>query len=190
MGSRLGESRIDLYNILIQTLPGNAITYNGEELGMTDVHVSWEDTRDPQACNTNSTVYHDYSRDPARTPFQWDDSKNAGFSNADKTWLPVGPNYQTVNVKVQKTDPNSHLNIFKKLVQLHKSNAFRFGEYKSVLLQNDVFAFRRRYENDNYVVVLNFGKQDYTINLYDEFPSLGENIKVSVGSPNSKLTEG
>lgn len=50
----------------------------GEEIGMTNVHVSWEDTVDPQACNTNNVVWHENSRDPARTPFQWDATLYAG----------------------------------------------------------------------------------------------------------------
>lgn len=60
--------------------------FKGEEIGMVDFkNISWEDTKDPAACNTNRNVYMDFSRDPERTPFQWDDTKNAGFSNADKT---------------------------------------------------------------------------------------------------------
>lgn len=71
IASRLGEGKVDLYNILLKTLPGISITYQGEELGMTDVIISWADTVDPQACNTDPTRYHAASRDPARTPFQW-----------------------------------------------------------------------------------------------------------------------
>jgi glycosidase len=58
----------------------------GEELVLTNIPISWEDTLDPQACNTNPQVYYEKSRDPARTPFPWDDSKNGDFSKADKTW--------------------------------------------------------------------------------------------------------
>lgn len=54
------------------------IQKQGEELALTDGYVSWEDTVDTPACNTNSSVYQKYSRDPTRTPFQWDDTKNAG----------------------------------------------------------------------------------------------------------------
>lgn len=66
IASRLGEGRADLFNIFLQTMPGHAITYQGEEIVMEDVHISWVETQDPQACNTNETVYDAYSRDPAR----------------------------------------------------------------------------------------------------------------------------
>jgi len=78
VASRFGVQRTDLINILLQTLPGHAVTYNGEELGMTDVFLSWEDTVDPQACNSDPDSYADRSRDPARTPYQWDASSMAG----------------------------------------------------------------------------------------------------------------
>lgn len=70
IASRLGgEARADLFNIFLQTMPGHAITYQGEEIVMEDGKVSWSETQDPQACNTNSSVYDDYSRDPARSVY-------------------------------------------------------------------------------------------------------------------------
>lgn len=66
LASRLGIERADLYNILLQTLPGNAVTYQGEELCMPNVYVTWDQTLDPGACNTNETVFHSVSRDPCR----------------------------------------------------------------------------------------------------------------------------
>ena len=79
VASRLGNTQlVDAWNALVLLLPGTAVTYMGEELGMEDGYVSWEDTDDPQACNGPVDGYEKRSRDPARTPFQWDDSKNAG----------------------------------------------------------------------------------------------------------------
>lgn len=79
VASRLGNSKlVDAWNTLLLLLPGTTITYQGEELGMEDGNISWEDTEDPQACNGPEEGYEQRSRDPARTPFQWDDSKNAG----------------------------------------------------------------------------------------------------------------
>jgi len=60
-------------------LPGVAVTYNGDEIGMEDTWISWEDTKDPQGCNAGKDVYEKASRDPARTPFQWDNTTSAGI---------------------------------------------------------------------------------------------------------------
>lgn len=65
--------------MLSMILPGMAVTYNGDEIGMVDKRdISWEDTQDPQACNAGKEQYKKVSRDPERTPFQWDATKNAG----------------------------------------------------------------------------------------------------------------
>lgn len=59
-------------------LPGVSVTYNGEEIGMENTWISWEDTKDPQGCNAGKEGYEKVSRDPARTPFQWDNTTSAG----------------------------------------------------------------------------------------------------------------
>lgn len=97
---------------------------------MTDTILSWEDTVDPQACNTNETIYHSKSRDPGRTPFHWDDSKNAGFNRGKKTWLPVNVNYKCVNVKIEKNTPRSHLNVYKRLAKLRKQAKLATASYE------------------------------------------------------------
>jgi alpha-glucosidase len=64
--------------IMGQLLPGTAITYNGEEINMENTWISWKDTVDPQGCQAGIEKYEEFSRDPVRTPFQWDDSVYAG----------------------------------------------------------------------------------------------------------------
>lgn len=120
VASRLGTDRVDMLNFLITTLPGASVTYQGEELGMTDVWISWKDTVDPSACNTNSSIYERFSRDPERTPFQWSSDADAGFSNASKTWLPISKDYKLVNVEQQRKQPLSHLNIVIQLMKLRR----------------------------------------------------------------------
>lgn len=191
MASRLGVERGDLLNIMLQTLPGVAITYQGEELVMENVHVSWNDTQDPQACNTNETVYEQYSRDPARTPFPWDNSKNAGFSSGDRTWLPVGDQYKTINVQAQLDASNSHLKIFKKLVQLRKFPVMRSGDYVGVLLnEENIWAYKREFNNDMVFVILNFGKSQQSVGLKTEFRKAPEKLKVYSSSLESGFSDG
>lgn len=74
--------RGDQMTMLAMILPGVAVTYNGEEIGMTDkTDISYEDTQDPQACNAGPDKYQLVSRDPNRTPIQWNDEINAGEPN-------------------------------------------------------------------------------------------------------------
>jgi len=181
IASRLGKERIDLFNVLLQTLPGNAITYQGEEIGMENAEISWEDTEDPQACNTNSSVYHLYSRDPVRTPMQWNASRNAGFSLAAKTWLPVHPNYADLNVAGQEKDDRSHLGIFKKLTKLRQEPAFKKGLYMSASrVHEDIFVYLREYEKETYLIVLNFGKSERSFR--DDFAESEQEFRGLSGS--------
>lgn len=94
---------------------------------MTDVWISWKDTVDPAACNTNASVYERFSRDPERTPFQWDNSTSAGFSTSTHTWLPVAANYRSVNVRTEMAGANSHLQCYRKLMKLRKQPTMQHG---------------------------------------------------------------
>jgi alpha-glucosidase len=177
LATRLGVERTDLLNIMLQTLPGIAVTYQGEEMGLVNTHLSWEETVDPSACNTQDKInYEKFSRDPARTPFPWDASKNGGFSTGDKTWLKVNDDYATVNVEAQLADEKSHLKIFMKLTKLRKTNVLRRGEYDSKLVNDDnVLIYRRWYgELDLVVVILNFGSTAQTVNVKEAFTMITE----------------
>lgn len=158
---------------------------------MEDVPISWEDTLDPNACNSNPEVYKERSRDPVRTPFPWDDSKNAGFSTANKTWLPVGDKYRTNNVKAQEAAANSHLKIFRKLTKLRRESVWRKGEYVgAVSNDNSVYSFVRRLEKEIGVVVLNFSNKTAEIKLKDLFENIPDTLKVQVSSLQSGMNEG
>lgn len=162
---------------MIQTLPGIAVTYQGEEMGLVNTHLTWEQTVDPAACNTKDPInYEKSSRDPCRTPFPWDDTKNAGFSTADNTWLPVNTDYETMNVKTQTEATHSHLKIFKKLTKLRKQNVLRQGQYEAKLInENNVLIYRRWYgEEDLVVVILNFGSAAETVDVKTAFPQITE----------------
>lgn len=79
IASRFPANNGEHLTILALTLPGVAVTYYGEEIDMVDYrNISWEDTQDPQACNAGKDKYLERSRDPNRTPMQWDTSINAG----------------------------------------------------------------------------------------------------------------
>ncbi|EDW10118.2 uncharacterized protein Dmoj_GI18699 [Drosophila mojavensis] len=141
--SRYGEQHIDAMNMLIMMLPGASVTYQGEELGMTDAQISWVDTVDPWACNSNPDIYEKYTRDPARTPFHWTSGSNAGFSTAAQTWLPLAADYVTINVATESAAQRSHLHIYKALIELRKSlKTLQNGATKYQALIEDVFVLK------------------------------------------------
>ncbi|KAL0849554.1 hypothetical protein ABMA28_013820 [Loxostege sticticalis] len=186
VASRFSPELVDGINMIVLLLPGIAVTYMGEEIGMVDGYVSWEDTVDPSGCNTDDPInYWTASRDPERTPFQWSADVNAGFSTAPKTWLPVADGYETLNVEVQKQAAKSHLTVYKTLAALRKEAVFRHGRYESVAFNSDVLAFRRWYNGENYVVVVNFRNNPYTINLeyFENVTGHLEVVESSVLSP-------
>lgn len=112
MPSRFRSDMVDGLNSLNMLLPGVAITYQGEEIGMRDGYVSWEDTVDVAACNQGTPEdYLDFSRDPARTPYHWDNTTSAGFSTNTTTWLPVAQDYMEINLKAQREAERSHYKV-------------------------------------------------------------------------------
>lgn len=189
----MGVARLDLMNVLLQTLPGAAVTYYGEEIGMTDVYIPWNETVDTSACSTNPDIFNTISRDPARTPFQWDDTQNAGFGNSKTTWLPVASNYLDVNVKAQKAAKKSHLKIFEKLVQMRQEDILKYGDYRGALYNDDVLIYMRSVDNDSefLLMVLNFGNKDYELNLQTtSFDGIETQMKLVLSSLQSQYEDG
>ncbi|HSL31661.1 MAG TPA: alpha-glucosidase [Anaerolineales bacterium] len=178
--TRYGDRQHDaalarLHAALVLTLRGTPFLYNGEEIGMTDLIIT-----DPNRLrDTMATWYYDrlvnelgvdpaeaalrageMSRDKNRTPMQWSNQPNGGFSPVSvETWLPVNPNYKNgINVRDQENNPVSLLNYYKHLLQLRReSPALIAGEY--IPLHNtakDYFAFLRTSPDQAVLVVLNF----------------------------------
>nr|XP_019540003.2 probable maltase [Aedes albopictus] len=183
IGSRLGESKIDLYNIALQTLPDIAVTYYGEEIGMLDQWIPWNETVDPAACRTDEATFSAYSRDPFRTPMQWDNGKNAGFSNAARTWLPVAENYKSLNVQAQNRARKSHLKIFKKLTKYRKRQILAEGDLEIQVSGENLLVYKRKVEKVGYVVVaLNFGTEPVALGLTSLYSSVDKRMQVVVSS--------
>jgi len=147
---------------LYLTLRGTPIMYYGEELGMENNDPKRkEDVKDPIGI---TGWPEEKGRDGERTPMQWNDSANAGFSQATP-WLPVPASYKTHNVASELSDPNSILNFYKHLLALrHEDPALRDGEYVA-LNQNDpnVLSYLRRYKGEAVLVVLNMSSSDQKV---------------------------
>jgi alpha-glucosidase len=149
---------------LYLTLRGTPIMYYGEEIGMTNNDpVRKEDVKDPIG---RVGWPQEKGRDGERTPMQWDDSANAGFTRG-MPWLPVPPSYKTVNVASELKDPSSILQVYRSLLTLrHKNQALMEGDYVA-LNENDpnVLSYLRRYKNEAVLVVLNMSSQPQEVSF-------------------------
>ncbi|XP_057336099.1 alpha-glucosidase-like [Microplitis mediator] len=182
-GSRLNSRWIDQINMIAAVLPGVAIIYNGDEIGMIDRPMAWNETLDPAGINAGPLNYKFKSRDSARTPFQWDNSTSAGFSSNKKTWLPVNSNYKTVNLAIQKTQPYSHYSLMKKLISLKKNPILRNGTTETTIVHYAYLAIVRRLQNQSPVVLLiNVHK---TLVRYDIAAFINAPDKMTVYAANS-----
>lgn len=157
------------------------MTYNGDEIGMLDYRdISWEDTLDPQACNTNDPENYKWaSRDPQRTPFQWDGSAYAGFTEASSSppWIQVHPNYPTLNLALQKAAPKSFYKFYQQLAELRKLDVFSKGAFESRAFGFDVFGYKRTFADESLVVLINFADKMNAVDVNEfsaGFPSRSE----------------
>lgn len=192
VASRMGgEHMADIMEMVEMSMPGVSITYQGEELGMTDTELSWADTQDPSACQTNEGVYQQYTRDPARTPFQWDATANAGFTTASKPWLPVNSNYADINVATEQKADKSHLKVFEELVKLRNEDDFHSSQYGTAVLGKSIFAIIRTANSRTYFTLVNLANATDTVNVAELFTrfstkSTFETAVIRVASVSSK----
>ena len=169
-----------MLNTFILSMRGTPYTYYGDELGMTNIgFTKIEQYKDIAAINGYKKAATDgedldlhlknlnlLSRDNGRTPMQWDDTNNAGFSS-ETPWLPVHENYTTVNVANQQNDHNSVLNHFRKMVALRKDNLLLvYGEYEIIQEEHPtIYAYSRTLDDEQMKILLNFSELTSKINL-------------------------
>ncbi|KAJ6650164.1 Maltase 2 [Pseudolycoriella hygida] len=199
VGSRYGPEKIDALLTLVMTLPGIAVTYNGEEIGMVDYRygILFNETVDPQACNAYPDGPVDdgwiwKSRDPVRTPFQWDDSENAGFCECgtNRTWLPVNSNYKKLNLELQKSWRKSTFNYYKELSELRQDDTMKEGGYESFVV-NEVFAFTRTVEgHDPRLVLINLGDTEQVIDVTKLTHIFSDKLRVLVAGSETSHEKG
>jgi alpha-glucosidase len=151
--SRVGIHQSKVAAMLLLTLRGTPTMYYGDEIEMRDVPVPRNEIVDPQGKNMPGK---NLSRDPSRTPMQWDNSLNAGFSEA-APWLPVDKRYHRINVESEKDDRYSMLSFYRKLIDLrHAENCINTGQYKPFHSDNQMIAYLRQLENEpSFLIALN-----------------------------------
>jgi alpha-glucosidase len=163
--SRIGIQQSRVAAMLIMTLRGTPTMYYGDEIQMRDVPIPLEEVLDPQGINMPGK---NLSRDPARTPMQWDATPNAGFSRG-KPWLRIDRLFQRINVEAEKTDPYSMLSFYKKLISLRQNEpCLMQGFYKPIFSDRQIIAYTRQTEGEpGFLVVLNLSHRPcyFTTNL-------------------------
>ncbi|KAM5318049.1 amino acid transporter heavy chain SLC3A1 [Glossophaga mutica] len=170
--SRLGKEYVNTMNMLVLTLPGTPITYYGEEIGMGNI----------LAPNLNES--YDVTTLLSKSPMQWDNSSNAGFSEGSRSWLPTGTDYNTVNVDVQKTQPRSALTLYQELSFLRANELLLSRGWFCYLGTSGHFVVYTR-EMDGMdrilLVVLNFGESSQ-LNLKDMISSIPTKVRIRLST--------
>lgn len=151
--SRVGIHQSKLAAMLLLTLRGTPTMYYGDEIEMRDVPIPSMEIQDPQGKNMPGK---NLSRDPERTPMQWDNSLYAGFTDG-KPWLRLDKRYNRINVESEKYDPYSMLSFYKKLINLRqKEKCLMIGNYIPLFSDNQMIAYFRKMEGEpGFLVVLN-----------------------------------
>lgn len=180
-------------------LKGTPYIYQGEELGMTNYPFqSLEDCQDVEVFNAykelveeKKVLTHEQmmkgicanSRDNARTPMQWNDEENAGFTKGIP-WIKVNPNYQTINAKSQINNPDSIYSYYKKLIQLrHQMPIIVYGKYTLLEEEHpDLYIYTREYQDKKLLIITNFSKHeyDYELNEYSDGKLLISNDYIEI----------
>lgn len=193
-----GRYRIESATLLatfLHLLQGTPYIYQGEELGMTNVAFpSIDDYRDiatrnqyrelveergmdPQAA---MELVHRKSRDNARTPMQWENSPNAGFTTGSP-WIQINPNYPEINAAQAVSDPRSIFHYYQRLIRLRKANPVIVSGRYHLILDDDraIYAFTRTLENDRLLVILNFTATAPVFMLPDHLPVIGAAVLIA-----------
>lgn len=168
----------------LHMLKGTPYIYQGEELGMTNAYFDkLEDYRDIESIN----AFHQYvdnglvkaedmmrylkeiSRDNARTPMQWDDSRNAGFTTGTP-WINVNPNYPKINAQAAVADPDSVFHYYQELIHLrHTLPVIVYGKFEGLLEDSEtIYAYRRLLDGQVLTVACNFTDQEQACDLCED----------------------
>ncbi len=153
MATKLGEPASRQAAVLLLTLRGSPTLYYGDELGMRETDIPQDRQQDPWGIAEPGL-----GRDGCRTPMQWSPEPTAGFTSSADPWLPVADDYAARNVESQLRDPDSHLNLYRRLLSLRReSAALRSGAYRPVdPVPPECFVFERSDGNERVLVAINF----------------------------------
>ncbi|MCE5039165.1 alpha,alpha-phosphotrehalase [Staphylococcus auricularis] len=164
--------------IVLHMLQGTPYIFQGEEIGMTNPHFDkLSQYRDVESLNAYDSLQEagktepeimrilaQKSRDNARTPMQWDDSAQAGFTEGEP-WIEVSDNYKEINVQQAMNDEQSVLQTYRKLIQLrHNYDVVTYGNIEPLYMAHDqLFIYRRNDEHNSWLIIANFSNEAVAI---------------------------
>ena len=183
---------------ILLTLRGTPFIYQGQELGMTNY--PWHNISEIDDIQTRGQYdlalkegftpdeamkfVRYFTRDNARTPIQWTSGKNAGFTSGD-SWLPVNPNYITVNAQTEAADPSSVLSWYRTLSGMRRDNpVLTLGDYREIFADSEeIFAFVREYDGREIITAVNFSADAVKV------PEILRGHKILLSSENNNSPE-
>ncbi|GEQ07044.1 alpha,alpha-phosphotrehalase [Staphylococcus gallinarum] len=163
---------------VLHMLQGTPYIYQGEEIGMTDPHFNdINQYRDVESLNAYDNmkergfeeseileILGQKSRDNSRTPVQWSNLENAGFTTG-QPWIDIPENYRSINVETAINDENSVLHTYRKLIQLrHEHDIVTYGSIEPLHMEHDkLFIYKRHYNEETWLIIANFSKESCEI---------------------------
>lgn len=165
IASRVGAEQARVAALLLLTLRGTPTLYYGDEIGMRDVAIPFDEVQDPQGLNMPEK---NLSRDPERTPMQWSHEPNAGFTEG-KPWLRLARDFARQNVGQQQADPYSMLTFYKRLINIRQQEpSLNVGDYRPVYSDAQLIAYIRQAESaPRFLIVLNLSHSPGYLTLTD-----------------------
>mgnify|MGYP002656056994 FL=1 len=175
--------------IVLHMLQGTPYIYQGEEIGMTDPHyTSIQKYRDVESLNAYThlkeegiseeeilTILSQKSRDNSRTPIQWNQNENAGFTSGTP-WIDLPKNIDTINVEDAISNKDSVLHVYRQLIKLrHHHDIITYGDIEPLYMDHpQLFIYRRNYKNDSWLIIANFSNE--AVRIPDDLDIVGDII--------------
>src|SRR3984957_452847 len=160
VASRVGHDQARVAAMLLLTLRGTPTLYYGDEIGMQQVAIASAQVRDPFEKNVPGIGV---GRDGCRTPMQWNGEVHGGFTTGEP-WLPLANDYANENVANLSADAHSILSLYRALIEFRKAvPELVAGSYAPVAVTGDLLAYRREYEGNALLIVLNLGADPISI---------------------------
>lgn len=197
-----GAKMLGTVSLLLKGIP---FIYQGQEIGMRNWKVeSIEEYDDISTKDQYQTALraglseeealkacYRCSRDNARTPMQWSDEKEAGFTTGTP-WLKVNPNYTDINVNKQEKEPDSVLNYYRKLIKLRKNENYKdaliYGKFEPAYIRGQIMGYYRKGEEHTILVLANWKDESQTIKLHDKVKSILLSNKENVALNDGEMT--